>query len=124
MSEDDEDVEQSAEEKQLEAEIKAIELDISLIDLRRELEAQEELLARWEESVLQLKDERREAETYHLHGAEDRKQERELQAELQQALRMLQIGDAKNEGGLFLVPSKRRKRAWRFCGRGWSSWKR
>ncbi|CAJ1397585.1 unnamed protein product [Effrenium voratum] len=85
MSEDDEDVEQSAEEKQLEAEIKAIELDISLIDLRRELEAQEELLARWEESVLQLKDERREAETYHLHGAEDRKQERELQAELQQA---------------------------------------
>ncbi|CAK9069784.1 unnamed protein product [Durusdinium trenchii] len=51
---EEEEEEKSPEEVQLEAEIRAIELDISLMDLRRELEAQEELLERWEAWCLRL----------------------------------------------------------------------
>ncbi|CAK9069786.1 unnamed protein product [Durusdinium trenchii] len=78
---EEEEEEKSPEEVQLEAEIRAIELDISLMDLRRELEAQEELLERWEawclrlgrmaqvveEGIRKLKEEKEEAERYHLN---------------------------------------------------------
>eukprot|EP00435_Cladocopium_sp_Y103_P037320 s231_g9.t2 len=86
---DEEDVEKSPEEIQLEAEIRAIELDMALIDLRRELQAQEELLERWEESIRKLKEEREEAEIYRLHTDEDqrfdRRDERALKADFRQA---------------------------------------
>jgi len=83
--EEEENVEKSPEEIQLEAEIRAIELDSALIDLRRELQAQEELLERWEESIRKLKEEREEAEIYRLHTDEDRQDERALKADFRQA---------------------------------------
>eukprot|EP00434_Breviolum_minutum_P006087 symbB.v1.2.005364.t1/scaffold301.1/size235092/16 len=83
--EEEENVEKSPEEIQLEAEIRAIELDSALIDLRRELQAQEELLERWEESIRKLKEEREEAEIYRLHTDEDRRDERALKADFRQA---------------------------------------
>ncbi|CAK9067944.1 unnamed protein product [Durusdinium trenchii] len=82
---EEEEEEKSPEEVQLEAEIRAIELDISLMDLRRELEAQEELLERWEEGIRKLKEEKEEAERYHLNTDQDRADERALKAEFRQA---------------------------------------
>eukprot|EP00440_Ansanella_granifera_P017136 gb/GFBE01018614.1/.p1 GENE.gb/GFBE01018614.1/~~gb/GFBE01018614.1/.p1 ORF type:complete len:116 (+),score=43.75 gb/GFBE01018614.1/:1-348(+) len=78
--------EKSPEELELEAEIRAIELDMALMDLRSQLEAQEHLVAEWQESIRKLAEEKIEAELYHIPRTdEDRREERDHKAEFKQA---------------------------------------
>ncbi|CAE8582257.1 unnamed protein product, partial [Polarella glacialis] len=69
----------TSEELQLETEIKSIEMDIAMLDLRRELEAQEELVANWRRSVHDMGEDSRLDEVAMVpRTAEDRREEKEM----------------------------------------------